>query len=128
MSVKIDSARVQILLKKIAYRVNNPGFAEVATMAEANVKEHFESKTDERYASWAPRKTKRTNPMLRDTNDMYNSIKSGSDARSAYVAVGTDYSIYHHTGTKKMAKRRFMFLDAKFIAKVVQMIARKIVG
>lgn len=129
--VKIKSAST---LKKLADLADKARHMERplrqgALYKERATKKQFASETDPDGAAWAPlaRSTlrrKKTRSILRETGSTAVSVAMvGPSGLVVRIVVGTDYAIYHQTGTTKMPQRKILGWadrDREAIAKIFE--------
>ena len=87
-----------------------------------NVMQHFSEEKGENGQKWSQwkkgnkrfssRPTKRGgSQMLVDSGTMRNSVRHKGLKNSAVIFIKSSYASFHHHGTSKMDKRRFMYID-----------------
>ena len=110
----------------------------MAAMGFKNVMEHFEDEKDEYGRKWprwikkgqryTARPTKRGgNKMLQDSGSMKNAVKFKATRSEAIVYIINKVAGFHHDGTKKMEKRRFMYIDNSMFERIANLYARYLV-
>ena len=114
--------------KNMENRLKNskPGMDEIAARAWKDVQDHFrleEGGDNKPWPKWqrmtktgrkrySSRPTKRGgNKLLQDSGLLKNTIRFKSTSRDAIVYVYTKYGKFHQTGTRKMERRKFMWLS-----------------
>lgn len=101
------------------------------------VRDHFnkeENRNGDKWPRWSKNgKTYSSRPwgrggnqMLRDNGTMRNGIYFKSGGNSADIVSPVSYSKFHHTGTRHMPKREFMFIRKDEIGKLVSYMIREL--
>jgi phage gpG-like protein len=76
------------------------------------------------------RPTKRGgNKLLQDTGAMRGRIgfRANMNKAEIFTSNTTPYAFYHHTGTKKMPKRQFMYIDNETRKNIAEIVAKGVV-
>lgn len=92
---------------------------------ERETKLNFAKQSDPDGAAWAALKAstlrrKRSGAILRETSALMGSISMSAGATEARVTAGTDYGVYHQSGTSKMAQRKIIGIGDRHIPKIRQ--------
>ena len=91
---------------------------------ERETKLNFARETDPDGQPWtalsaATLRYKRTGAILRETSTLANSVAGESNGNIGRVRVGTDYGIFHQTGTRKMSQRKIIGIsESRHIPKI----------
>lgn len=140
--------RVQKGFEKTAARIKNPrtGMELVAAKGFKDVMDHFkkEEGPNRAWPKWsrrnksgsrtffstrpAPRDTKkkkkRSGALLQDTGKLRNSTRHRVLKTEAHIYNNVSYATYHHNGTSKMPKRRFLWISRKARVSIAKTFAR----
>ncbi|MGD1952059.1 MAG: phage virion morphogenesis protein [Leptolyngbyaceae cyanobacterium] len=110
------------LVKKAA-SIEKP-IREATLFMERETKLNFARETDPDGKPWSALsantlRTKRTNAILRETSTLANSVAGESNGNIGRVRVGTDYGIFHQTGTSRMPQRKIIGIsESRHIPKI----------
>ena len=110
------------LVKKAA-SIDQP-IRKATLFMERETKLNFARETDPDGQPWtalsaATLRYKRTNAILRETSTLANSVTGESNGNIGRVRVGTDYGIFHQTGTRKMPQRKIIGIsESRHIPKI----------
>ena len=103
--------------------------AKATTYMERSTKLNFAKQSDPDGKKWEGLKPstlaqKKTNAILRETATLVNSISSSSAGLIGQVSAGTEYGIYHQTGTSKMPQRKFLGIsESKDVPRIKEIIS-----
>ncbi|MDX2215517.1 MAG: phage virion morphogenesis protein [Oculatellaceae cyanobacterium bins.114] len=131
---KMGNDELAKLLKKID-RLQVP-MRQAGEYMERETKLNFARQSDPDGKPWAPlkpstRKRKRGRAILRESSTLVGGISltsvSNSSATIAATA-GSEYGIYHSTGTSKMARRQFIGIGDRHIPKITQIFEKYLEG
>lgn len=105
----------KLSVKNLARRTGNLSKPTKRAIAykERTTKQQFASQTDPDGAGWAPLKPstlrqKKTSSILTETGSLKGSIAGRARGNTGQVSAGTEYGIYHQTGTTRMAQRKIL--------------------
>lgn len=117
-------------LEKLAKRIKNlqPAVFQAGLYMERETKLNFAKQADPDGNPWAPLKPstlrrKRTRAILRETSTLAAGISLTSATKTQAIiqaTAGSEYGIYHQTGTKKMAQRKFIGIGDRHIPKITK--------
>lgn len=130
ISLQIDVKREGKALERLARKIDNMQvpMREAGLYMERETKLGFARQSDPDGNPWAPLKPatlrrKRTRSILRETSTLAAgiSLTSATKTRATIQATaGSEYGIFHQTGTSKMAQRQFIGIGDRHRPKIRQ--------
>ena len=109
------TGNAKLSVKNLARRTGNLSKPTKQAIAykERRTKLQFASETSPEGDKWAPLKPstlrqKKTSAILTETSSLKGSIAGRARGNTGQVSAGTDYGIYHQTGTSRMAQRKIL--------------------
>lgn len=128
IGLQINIDREGDALKRLARRVNNlqPAMFQAGLYMERETKLNFARQSDPDGNPWAPLKPstlrrKRTRSILRETSTLAGGISLTSATKTQatiQATAGSEYGIFHQTGTRKMAQRQFIGIGDRHHPKI----------
>ena len=113
-------------IKRLAEKTSNLSapMRKAGSYMERETKLNFAKQSDPDGAPWAPLaastlRRKKSGAILRETGALAGSITMTASSNQATVAVGTNYAIYHQSGTSKMPARKMIGInEGKHVPKI----------
>lgn len=132
--IKVNDNRTVFTLEQMKKRIQKRTamVREMTMFAEAETRRNIVAEVDPDGNAFAPLaestlRRKKTRAILRETSAMIASIQSSASGDTGRVQIGTDYAIYHKTGTSKMPQRNPIGIGDKLREQLNQ-IARRHLG
>lgn len=128
-TITADLKDFKSYMSNLKKKVNDmsPAFDQFGRYMMSETRSQFASQTAPDGSGWAPLKPatllrKKGRSILRETDEMYNSLYYDASAKSFKFGIKDKKYIFHHTGTSRMAARVVIGINSERLQKRNQLL------